>query len=157
MQFALQDESLKERRPWQDSNLQSLLRVAREGARTNALSIWPQGQAHACCNEKRPWQDSNLHILVQPSRHHPEGVAQRASARMARESNALSVRPQGQVPVSRRKKRPWQDSNLQILSNPTIPGRDMPMPYPFGHRVKCRETKRDAHNDWQRNPTLCGK
>ena len=78
MQFALQGASLKERRPWQDSNLQSLLRVAREGARTNALSIWPQGQAHACCNEKRPWQDSNLHMLVQPSRHHPEGVAQRA-------------------------------------------------------------------------------
>ena len=99
MQLALQDESLKERRPWQDSNLQSLLRVAREGARTNALSIWPQGQAHARYNEKRPWQDSNLHILVPPSRHNPEGLAQRASARMARESNALSIRPQGQVSV----------------------------------------------------------
>ena len=56
-----------------------------------------------------------------------------------------------------KKKRSRQDSNLQILSNPTIPGRDMPMPYPFGHRVKYREIKRDAHNDWQRNPTRCGK
>ena len=79
----------EKQRPWQDSNLQYLVvhrqpepRRTGQRVKSNALSIWPQGQwskkekefKKGFCTseetniggpeEKRPWLDSNLQELV---------------------------------------------------------------------------------------------
>ena len=83
-----------------DSNLQSLVLGSRAEAgsnhattQTNALSIRPQSQQHRTRTNiymkglrTRPWQDSSLHVLG----------SHQAGPCACEESNALSLRPQGE-------------------------------------------------------------
>ena len=108
----------KKGRPWQDSNLQSLLRVtAREGVQEPMP--YPFGhrvKRTGVGKKKRPWQDSNLHIWSHARHPHTQRAAGAAQLRHCwQEFQCLIHSATGSnTSKLRKKQRPWQDSNLQI-------------------------------------------
>ena len=110
-------------------------------ARTNALSIWPQGQAHARKATLAGFEPAYVGFTVAPT---PRGRGATNVCQNGKRIQCLIHSATGSSDHSKqRERRPWQDSNLQSLSDPTRDGQDVPMPYPFGHRVKCKDATRE--------------
>ena len=110
-------------------------------ARTNALSTWPQGQAHARKATPAGFEPAYVGFTVAPT---PRGRGATNVCQNGKRIQCLIHSATGSSDHSKqRERRPWQDSNLQSLSDPSRDGRDVPMPYPFGHRVKCKDATRE--------------